>query len=605
MKVVINSKRNVFIDAVVAVVAAFCALFVRLDGDISSPLFLDMSRHVWQLIIIQIFVFLIFGLYHVTWRYASIFEAMRVLLAVIVTVILCFFWLRIMGHSFPMSFFFLFIFFDFLMIAGTRYWHGIITSAQYRLSKRRSVFDKRVLIVGAGEAGAMLAREIQLQVTERILVVGFVDDDKAKQGKALLGHKVFGGHEELVSIAERERITDIYIAMPSASGSVRRGIAEIARMTGAEVKILPSLFDIAGGRVTYSQLRKIEIEDLLQRDVADVSSITDMVFYTGKRVMITGAGGSIGSEICRQLARVGPEYLVLLGRGENSIYEIERELRRDYQNISIISIVCDVRDEKRMEKLFERYRPNVVFHAAAHKHVPLMEYQADEAYNNNVYGTYVVASLSVKYSCDRFVLVSTDKAVNPTNIMGASKRLAELVVKALAINAKNTKFCAVRFGNVLGSRGSVVPFFRDQIRRGGPITVTHPDMKRYFMTIPEACQLVIKAGTLTNGGEVFLLDMGEPVKITDLALEMIKLSGLIPYKDIDIKYTGLRPGEKLFEELWKDSDANVRTIDEKLFVLLEEDNCRLKDYLATVKRRFKNEEVCEQIYTWVPEYKKT
>ena len=604
MKILVKSFRLVAFDALLAVVGIFVALFVRLDGDMSSPFFSYLTQHVLEILVIQVLVFWLFGLYHISWRHASIIDGVRIYFAVSVVCAVTFVLFILVQHQLPMSVFFLFGLFDLVTVGGVRYYRRLAKSFGYRLKQRVNQSTKRIVIVGAGEAGAMLAREIQNQHNADIHIIGFIDDDENKKGKLILGIRVLGNRESLSDEIDKNRVTDIYIAMPSISGKITRDLAEICRATGALVKILPSLFDVAGGRVTVSSLRNIAIEDLLQRAPLNIAGAGAMSFYAGKRILITGAGGSIGSEISRQLAREGPERLVLLGRGENSIYGIEQELQKKYPSLNFRTVIADVRDEQALEAIFARYRPNIVFHAAAHKHVPLMEHQPAEAYNNNVVGTYTMGRLAAKYNVERFVLVSTDKAVNPTNIMGASKRMAELTVKALNISCPATRFCAVRFGNVLGSRGSVVPLFRQQIAEGGPVNVTHPEMRRYFMTIPEACQLVIRAGTLTAGGETFLLNMGEPIKIADLALEMIRLSGLEPHVDIEIKYTGLRPGEKLFEELWKDTDSNVEIVDDSLYILKEEycENCL--DLLGETAFVYDREQAVAIIKKWVPEYQK-
>ena len=604
MKILFKSSRLIALDILLAVVSIYAALVVRMDGDIYSPYFAYLTQHLPELIIIQVLVFWVFGLYHVSWRHASIIDGIRIYFALVVVCIISFILFVIVDHRLPISVFFLYGLFELVLVAGARYSLRLAKSISYRWLRRLPPAAKQVLIVGAGEAGAMLAREIQNQHKPDLHIVGFIDDDDNKKGRLILGNKVLGDREQISAAVDKYRVTDIYIALPSVSGKIARDLAEICRAAGVTVKILPSLFDVAGGKVTVSSLRKVEIEDLLQRAPLNVAGNTTMNFYSGKRILITGAGGSIGSEICRQLAREGPARLILLGRGENSIYGIEQELQNKYPSLNYRTVIADVRDEQAVEAVFVRYRPQIVFHAAAHKHVPLMEHQPAEAYNNNVVGTFTVGKLAAKYNVGRFVLVSTDKAVNPTNIMGASKRMAELTVKALNIGHAETRFCAVRFGNVLGSRGSVVPVFRRQIAAGGPVTVTHPDMKRYFMTIPEACQLVIRAGSLTKGGETFLLNMGEPIRIVDLALEMIRLSGFEPHNDIEIEYSGLRPGEKLFEELWKDTDSNVEVVDDSLFILKEEYCANCLELLDEIAFIYDREQALSRIKEWVPEYTK-
>lgn len=605
MKILFRSGRLVLIDALFAMFSIYAALFIRLEGEIASPYFGHVGDHFWQLIIAQVLIFWLFGLYHVAWRHASLVDGVRIFTAVVITCVTYFIIFSVVRHKLPLSVYFSFGFFDLMFVAAIRYQSRLIKSMNYRLQRRNYIVQKRILIVGAGEAGAMLVREIQNQQQDSgVRIVGLIDDDNNKKGKLILGCKVFGDREQITAIVDKFHVTDIYIALPSVPGKIICDLAEICRATGVKVKILPSLYDVAGGKVTVNNLRNVEIEDLLQRDQLNITDGKLNSYFVGKCILITGAGGSIGAEICRQLAREGPERLILLGRGENSIYNIEQELRRNYPSLNYRTIIADVRDECSMDAMFARYRPQIVFHAAAHKHVPLMEHQPGEAYNNNVVGTYTVGRLAAKYNVERMVLVSTDKAVNPTNVMGASKRVAELTIQALNLGCSDTRFCAVRFGNVLGSRGSVVPLFRQQIAAGGPVTVTHPEMKRYFMTIPEACQLVIRASTLTKGGEVFLLNMGEPIKIVDLALEMIRLSGLEAHTDIEIKYSGLRPGEKLFEELWKETDPNVEVLDSSLFILKEDCDSKCLELLQEIGFVHDQYEALARIKKWVPEYQK-
>ncbi|MGI6519038.1 MAG: polysaccharide biosynthesis protein [Bacillota bacterium] len=367
---------------------------------------------------------------------------------------------------------------------------------------------------------------------------------------------------------EARRVDEVIIAMPSAGGQAIREVVATCRQLDVKIQTLPGMYEIVDGKVSLKQLRDIQIEDLLGREPVRMDMKEIGAYLAGRKVLITGAGGSIGSEICRQVALFKPKCIVLLGHGENSIFEIQNDLARRFPTLTTHAVIADVRDAERIEKVFEKYRPDVVFHAAAHKHVPLMEANPEEALTNNVFGTRNVAQAADRYKVKRFVMISTDKAVNPVSIMGMSKRIAEMVVQAVGAES-STRFMAVRFGNVLGSRGSVVPLFRKQIAEGGPVTVTHPDMTRYFMTIPEAVQLVIQAGAMGQGGEVFVLDMGEPVKIVDLAEEIIRLSGYEPGRDIEIVYTGIRPGEKLFEEILTSDEAAIATRHKKIFVSQE------------------------------------
>ncbi|NLW07823.1 MAG: polysaccharide biosynthesis protein, partial [Clostridia bacterium] len=431
------------------------------------------------------------------------------------------------------------------------------------------------LIVGAGDAGAMVAREFRNYVSGNgnggeALPIGFVDDDPGKQGTRLYGLPVLGTREDIPRLVEEYNVAEIIIAMPSVKGRVVREIVEICQGTGAKLRTLPGIYDILEGKIKVDPIREVQVEDILGREPVEVDLESIAGYLSGKVVLVTGAGGSIGSELCRQVVSFEPQLLILLDQAENNVYEIHQELSALVDGDRLVQAVVDVKDETAIEQVFRGYRPAVVFHAAAHKHVPLMEYNPAEAIKNNVLGTRVVARAADKHGARAFIFVSTDKAVNPTSIMGASKRLAEMVVQEMAWQSK-TRFAAVRFGNVLGSRGSVVPLFQRQIAAGGPVTVTHPEMTRYFMTIPEAAQLVIQAGALTRGGEIFVLDMGEPVKIVDLARSMIILSGFVPGEDIEITFTGIRPGEKLYEELLTASEGVNATSHERIFIARPEE----------------------------------
>ena len=436
-----------------------------------------------------------------------------------------------------------------------------------RVRLRSEGRERRVLIAGAGEAGQMMAREMLRHPEAGRLPVGFVDDDRRKAGRAFTGVRVFGSIEEMSRVAQRTDADEVLIAIPSAGPSVTRRVVEQAREAGIEHRMVPSLHELASGRVSVSTVREVHVEDLLGR--APVRLETDAIaeYLRGQTVLVTGAGGSIGSEIVRQVARFGPARVVLLGRGENSVFHIDRELARTHPDLPRDAVICDVRDEASLRGVFEQHRPGVVFHAAAHKHVPLMEANPEQAVLNNVEGTRNVAALALEHGVRRLVNVSTDKAVNPTNVMGASKRVAEQVVASTAARCGDgCAMVSVRFGNVLGSRGSVVPLFREQIARGGPVVVTHPDMVRYFMTIPEASQLVLQAGALARNGRVYVLDMGQPVRIQDLARDLILLSGLEPGRDVEITFGGARPGEKLFEELLTAEEGTKASAHDQIFV---------------------------------------
>ncbi|MCX6992983.1 MAG: nucleoside-diphosphate sugar epimerase/dehydratase, partial [Kiritimatiellaeota bacterium] len=428
--------------------------------------------------------------------------------------------------------------------------------------------SKAVLIVGAGDAGAVIAREMLSSRHINIEPAGFVDDDPNKQKKSIHGIPVLGTRQDIPRLVKQYDVEEVVIAIPTAPGNVIREIRTLCEAAGVPSRTMPGMYEILSGQISVSQLRNVDIEDLLRREPICINAQDVAKMLSGKRVLVTGAGGSIGSELCRQMACWSPGHLILLGHGENSIFLIEQELRRRWPKLSLGVVVADIRDLPRLTAIFEQTKPQVVFHAAAHKHVPMMEANCEDAISNNVGGTRTLVQLAERFGVERFVLISSDKAVNPTNVMGATKRVSEKIVQAVA-QRTGRPYVAVRFGNVLGSRGSVVPTFREQIARGGPVTVTHPEVTRYFMTIPEAVQLVLQAATLA-GTEcqtgVFVLDMGKPIKIVDLARDLIELSGKEVGRDIEIVFTGLRPGEKLFEELFRDGEDYRRTRHAKIFV---------------------------------------
>lgn len=447
------------------------------------------------------------------------------------------------------------------LCGGLRFSWPMMKSIHTRSSQER----KRALIVGAGEAGALLARDLMRGDSE-IYPVGFVDDDSTKAGHQISGLRIFGKTSDLREIVSREEIKIVLIAIPSVSGAKKREIYEILAPLNVKVRILPSMRELAGGKVSVSGLRQVKLEDLLGREPVRMSLESSMNYVKGKRVLITGAGGSIGSEIVRQVIHNEPSEVIALGHGEQSIYLLMESLNREGVQIPVYPVIADVADEIAIQNIFTKHKPQVVFHAAAHKHVPLMEFAPREAMRVNDLGTRTIAKCAGKFNAERMVMISTDKAVNPSSIMGATKRLAEKILEREQRNYPETKYMAVRFGNVLGSRGSVIPKFEQQIASGGPVTVTHPDMKRYFMLIPEAVSLVIQAGALGHGGELFVLDMGEPVVIREMAELLIRLCGYEPYKDIQITYTGIRPGEKLYEELFYDENSVNGTLHPKIFV---------------------------------------
>jgi len=506
-----------------------------------------------------------FNLYWRDWEYASVYEVITVVKCVSATVIVS----TISG----IAFFDTKITWQFLIVCWLLL---VISIGGVRLSMRvfreffadSSVMEnaKPTLIVGAGAAGTLLVRQMLMHPAMRMDPIAFVDDDPEKLRKDIYGVRILGAIKDIERIVDTMGITKVVIAMPSLPIKKLNEVYDVARKTGAECVILPNIDDVMSGNLHVQQLRNVEIEDLLGRDPVQLDQTMIEKQLRGKKILVTGAGGSIGSEICRQVAKFKPKEIVILGHGENSIYQLNMELVGKYsQHFTITPVIADVQDRKRIFEVMDKYKPDVVYHAAAHKHVPLMELNPREAVKNNILGTRNVAEAASHARVKAFVMVSTDKAVNPPNIMGATKRLCEMIVQDMATRSEYTKFVAVRFGNVLGSRGSVIPLFKKQIAEGGPITVTHPDIVRYFMTIPEAAQLVIQAGSLARGGEIFVLDMGQPVKIVDLAKNLIRLSGF-DEGDIEIKFTGLRPGEKMYEELLNEGEVNPKQVFPKIHI---------------------------------------
>ena len=554
------------LDILLMIGAAWLSVLVRFSGVPYTSLMKYVSAVVLEfpiLLLCAFICYLLFHLYNRIWKYAGVKDILTILAAnfcgVILYVTLTFF----IGKSLPRSIFAM----TFAMTAILQIFSRILLRLSYQISGKEETGkkEKNVLIVGAGNAGYLIAQDI-IQSGGLRKIVGFVDDDPDKQGKRLGGFKVLGDRYAIAELVDAYEVEEILIAIPSLHSEQLQGIANICSVSGCKVQILPEfLRNLSAGALSVRELRPLNIEDLLGRENVELDVKEIGKYLTGKIVLVTGAGGSIGSEICRQVLRFQPEQILLLGRGENSIYEIHQELKNKCNEEQLLPLIVNITDRDKLENVFQEFHPQIVFHAAAHKHVPLMEHQPEEAIYNNVFGSYNVGDLAGRYHCERLVLISTDKAVNPTSVMGATKRVTEMVMQALNLRYPETKYVAVRFGNVLGSRGSVVPLFKKQIAAGGPLTVTDPEMKRYFMTIPEASKLVLSAAALGDGGEVFVLNMGEPVKIVDLARNMIRLSGLVPDKDIQIKFTGLRPGEKLFEELLAAEDGTVSTDNKLIF----------------------------------------
>nr|WP_306558576.1 nucleoside-diphosphate sugar epimerase/dehydratase [Phascolarctobacterium faecium] len=556
-------------------------------------------------VMITIVSFFLFKLYSRVWRYAGSSELLAIVGANFAGAICWFIFSVLVEAVLPRSIYILTALVLTFFVGGTRLSlrvYSYLTSKPQYIQMTQKL--NKVLVIGAGDAGAMLAREIERYHSGKRKIIGFIDDDRDKQGKTMFGIRVLGSRYDIEQVVADTDANEIIIAMPSVKGKEIKEIIDVCKNTNCKLTILPGVYEIIEGTVSVNQLRPVEVEDLLGRDPVKLDTKNVSAYITGKVVLITGAGGSIGSEICRQVAKMQPQKMLLLGKGENSIYEISQELSIEYPQIRKVPIIADVRDEERINGIMDHFHPHVVFHAAAHKHVPLMEYQPMEAVRNNVLGTKVVAEAASKNGVETFVMISTDKAVNPTSVMGCTKRVAEMFVQSMN-SISETRFAAVRFGNVLGSRGSVIPLFKKQIAKGGPVTVTHPDMKRYFMTIPEASQLVLQAGAMAEGGEVFVLDMGEPVKIYDLARDMITLSGMIPEVDIEIKFTGLRPGEKLFEELLSAEDGTEATQHKKIFTAMIKcvDKTKLDFQIRRLLEQTTGDNVVEVLKETVPTYR--
>lgn len=544
-------------DIIAIMLSSFLALWLRFElvfADIDRIFLESIYQYAVINIICTIAIFYAFHLYTSLWKYASVNELVNITLAVVISGIVNAVGMRAFQNPVPRSYDILYTMFLLAMMIGIRFFYRFVRfmKTEYFIRNRKEISN--VMVIGAGDAGAAIVKELRLNETLKRRVCCMIDDDPAKKGKYVQGCLVVGGKKDIISAVERYGITKIIIAMPSAPKSTIKEIVDLCQHTECKIRILPGMYQLVSGEVSVSQLREVEIGDLLGREQIKVNLNEILGYVQNKVVLVTGGGGSIGSEICRQLAGHGVKQLIIVDIYENNIYEIQQELKRKYPELDLVALIASVRNTHRINEIMDKYRPNVVYHAAAHKHVPLMEDSPNEAIKNNVFGTYKTASAAGKHGVERFVLISTDKAVNPTNIMGASKRMCEMIVQTLD-KFYPTEFVAVRFGNVLGSNGSVIPLFKKQIAEGGPVTVTHPDIIRYFMTIPEAVSLVLQAGAYAKGGEIFVLDMGEPVKIADLAKNLIRLSGFKVGEDIEIKYTGLRPGEKLYEELLMDEEG--------------------------------------------------
>ena len=587
-------------DAIAIILSFFLALWFRFDcrySLIPKEYLGAYFKFIGIYVVFSLFVFLRLRLYNSIWRFASYSELMRMILATAITFVFHCVGITFLFRRMPMSYYFFGIMVQFGLTLAVRFAYRFVLLERSKRKKEEEIAKaKKVLLIGGGKAGQIILRDIKTAQELKDIVCCIIDDNPNKWGRYIDGVPIVGGRDDIMSCVERYHIDKIIVALPSATAEEKRDILNICKETGCELKNLPGIYQFLTGEVKVSALRDVAVEELLGRDPIKVNMEEIHEFINGKKVMVTGGGGSIGSGLCRQIASYNPKQLIIFDIYENNAYDIQQELRKKYPNLNLVVLVGSIRDSRRINSVFETYKPDVVYHAAAHKHVPLMEDSPCESIKNNAIGTYKTAYAAMMNGCQRFVLISTDKAVNPTNIMGASKRLCEMIIQSFDRMIKDgtpeklpilyahaddedgamvkqkfsadikTEFVAVRFGNVLGSNGSVIPLFKKQIAAGGPVTVTHPDIIRYFMTIPEAVSLVLQAGTYAHGGEIFVLDMGSPVKIDTLARNLIKLSGMKPDIDIKVEYTGLRPGEKLYEEKLMAEEGLKKTRNELIHI---------------------------------------
>ena len=588
-----NAPKNrvallVVLDILIVAVTGFLALYVRYDFRFSK---MDMQyvnaelRYLPVNLVLTIILFVLFRLYRSVWSFASSTELLNVISACTISIVLQGIILAVAKTRMPISYYLIKYFLLIMGVGVLRFTYRILRMFQERRSGFREDARRNTMVVGAGEAGAMVIKEFQNSRYLDQKVCCVIDDNEAKQGKYLRGVQIMGTRNDIGFLARELNVDEIIVALPSVPQSEVREILQICQETSCKLKVMPGIYQMINGEVSVSRLRKVEIEDLLGREPIKLQVESVMGYVAGKTILVTGGGGSIGSELCRQIAAHNPKRLIIADIYENNAYDIQQELKQKYPKLDLVVLIASVRNVHRINSIFETYRPEIVYHAAAHKHVPLMEDSPNEAIKNNVFGTYATAQAADRYGVSRFVLISTDKAVNPTNIMGASKRICEMIIQMMNHRSR-TDFVAVRFGNVLGSNGSVIPLFKKQIEQGGPVTVTHPDIIRYFMTIPEAVSLVLQAGALAKGGEIFVLDMGEPVKILDLAENLIRLSGFKPFEEIPIVFTGLRPGEKLYEELLMNEEG-LKETENKLIHIgkpIEFDEERFREDLEELRK---------------------
>ena len=596
---------TIAVDAFIVNLAGFGALFTRFEFDyfvLVASGFLDNFK---SLMIFStaatILIFSLFRLYSTVWAYAGVGELLRIISACILSVCAEMIYALVFHIHMPRSYMLMKLLFFIAAVCVIRFANRITRMLTSTTLKKQ----KRTMLIGAGRSGDVVVREMKNSPYAENKIVCIIDDDKMKQGRFLNGVKVVGGRDRIVESCEKYKVNEIIVAMPTATALQKREIINICQKTDCQILTLPGIYQLANGEVDIQKIRKVDVEDLLGRDSIKINLDEISGYIKDKTVLVTGGGGSIGSELCRQISKYAPKELIIFDIYENNAYQIQQELKRSYPGLNLTVLIGSVRDKERVNDLFEKYRPNLVFHAAAHKHVPLMEDSPAEAIKNNVFGTFNVATAASEFGAEKMVLISTDKAVNPTNVMGASKRICELIIEMMN-DSSDTDFVAVRFGNVLGSNGSVIPLFKKQIEHGGPVTVTHKDIIRYFMTIPEAVSLVLQAGFYAKGGEIFVLDMGDPVRIDDLARNMIKLSGFEPDVDIKIEYTGLRPGEKLFEELLLNTEGIEKTPNDLIFIGHPSEVSRqeLLSHLEVLKNAEKltQEELRKEIHSVVKEF---
>ena len=599
-------------DTMSIIIASFAALYIRFDFQFNAIPKEYMAKFEYILpfnIGFTILFFVIWKLYKSVWRYASATEMLNIVFATCCASVAQFVLCQLTNQKMPRSYYIIYLFLLFAMTCGIRFSYRILRIINM---KRTEIAQKKtgnnVMLIGGGAAANAILKEAESSQFVSMNIKCIIDDNPGCHGKFLRGVPIVGGREKIADAVGQYSIDEIIFAIPSASNKVRKEILDICKETGCKLRTLPGIYQLINGDVSVSKLKEVEIEDLLGRDPIQINTEEVLNSVHNKVILVTGGGGSIGSELCRQIAAHHPKQLIILDIYENSVYEIQQELLRKYPELNQVVLIASVRNTARIEKIFETYRPDIVYHAAAHKHVPLMETSPNEAIKNNVFGTYKTAQAAAKYGVKKFVLISTDKAVNPTNIMGASKRICEMVIQMMN-HTTDTNFVAVRFGNVLGSNGSVIPLFKQQIAAGGPVTVTDPNIIRYFMTIPEAVSLVLQAGAYARGGEIFVLNMGEPVKILDLATNLIKLSGYKPGEDIEIKFTGLRPGEKMYEELLMNEEGLKETANKMIFIgkPIEFDEEEFRRQLDLLEQEAVNEDgdIRKEVMKIVPTYHPT